>query len=41
VVLHREEPVGLHTPVGVYRYVTLSSPIALNTTDDYSSPRRS
>ena len=24
------------TPVGVYRYVTLSSPIALNTTDDYS-----
>jgi hypothetical protein len=24
------------TAVGVYRYVTLSSPIALNTTDDYS-----
>jgi hypothetical protein len=24
------------TPVGVYRYVTLPSPIALNTTDDYS-----
>ena len=24
------------TPVGVYRYVTLASPIALNTSDDYS-----
>jgi hypothetical protein len=24
------------TPVGVYRYVTLASPIALNATDDYS-----